>query len=51
MAIVSYQVNDCRHNRRDNNTCRLNTILIGDRKECQRYVLDMDYLREKWWGE
>ena len=49
--MVNCKVNDCRHNRRDNDTCKLNTITIGNKKECQGYVIDMDYLRKKWWGE
>jgi len=48
MTVVSCQVNDCRHNKRDNNTCRLNTISIDDRRECLQYVRDMDYLKEMW---
>ncbi|MBA7643601.1 hypothetical protein ES703_51332 [subsurface metagenome] len=48
MTIVNCQVNDCRHNRRDDDTCRLDAISIDDGRECLRYVRDMDYLREMW---
>ncbi len=49
MTIVNCKVNDCRNNKKDNDTCKLDTILIGDKKECLRYFLDIDYLKKRWW--
>jgi len=51
--LIECQVRDCRNNDRgEESICKLkpDDIRLNSRGNCMSYILDMEWLRESWWG-
>jgi len=50
--MVGCLVDDCQHNDREKNVCRLapDGVELNVWGNCISYLIDMEYLKKKWWG-